>query len=334
MKKTVSIALLSLLMVSNSAFGAKKIDEKAIAKEVVVLTKDNTIALNDTFLGDTVANLVKKAKELDSRVESNDPIYLILNSPGGSIDAGLEAIENLKSLRRPVKTISLFSASMGFQTVQGLGERLITSDGTLMSHKARGGFYGEFPGQLDSRYGHYLKRVNRMNEVAANRTNGKHTLKSYNSLIENEFWCDGQDCISEGFADKLVSASCDKSLEGVYDVIWYRGTFMGSVIEVIAKMDVCPMNTSALSYNYYINGEPLFPERGADKKKEAKKEVKKEDEVFGGYYSSIFGPSTYSSSETKKSEIEKMTPQMITEIRSKLDQAVTDRMERRVIKGY
>lgn len=341
MKKKVTI-MLSLLLSSSLAFAnpAKKAEK---AKDVdsektsvsVVLTKDNTITLNDAFYGDTVANLTKKAKELDSRTDSSDPLYLVLNSPGGSIEAGLELIENLKALRRPVKTITLFSASMGFQTVQGLGERLITPDGTLMSHKARGMFYGEFPGQFDSRYQHYLKRVTRMNEQAVKRTNGKLTLSQYNDLIENEYWCDGQDCIDQGFADKVVSASCDKSLEGVQEVVWYRDIFMGIVIEIIAKMDVCPMNTNALSYNYYINGEPLFPERSSGKTTTvvAKSEETKPDPIISGY--SIFGPIGYNSApEVKKSEISKLSSEMVAEIRSKLDRALNDKQERKVIKGY
>lgn len=342
------LVLLSFLFVgslANAKDAAQSKNASAKSGVEVTLTKDNTITLNDAFYGDTVAKLTKRAKELDSRTESADPIYLVLNSPGGSIDAGLELIENLNSLRRPVKTISIFSASMGFQTVQGVkGERLVVSDGTLMSHKARGGFYGEFPGQLDSRYAYYLKRITRMDEKAVSRTNGKLTLQSYRNLIENEYWCDGQECVDQGFADRVTNAQCDKSLEGTRKEVWYRDIFMGMVIEIIATMDNCPLNTYALSYNYYIDGQPLFPERDENgkteeqKKKEAKEAAamlsKPEDKSStGGYYSSVYGGYGYSSSyddEDKK----KISSEMLLEIRNKLDRVVNDRKERKVIKGY
>lgn len=230
----------------------------ATAKDVV-LTKDNVIVMNDYFDDKTVANVAQKAKELDVILPSGDPLYLVLNSGGGSIDAGIELIRNLNTLNRPVHTLTLFAASMGFQTVQGVnGERLITKDGNLMSHKARGEFRGEFPGQLDSRYSYYLKRIQRLDEQVVSRTNGKHTLESYADLIENEYWCDGKDCIDQGFADTVVNPSCDQSLSGTFKKMLARFMYMNHVIEIVVTMSSCPLITAALSYNIYIDGQPLF----------------------------------------------------------------------------
>lgn len=328
------------LLLSCSLTFASAANEEAKAKAAaaknapvsVVLTKDNTLTLNNAFYGESVAALAKEAKEMDSRVDSTDPIYLVLNSPGGSIDAGLELRDVLLNLKRPVKTISIFSASMGFQTVQGLGERLITRDGTLMSHKAKGGFRGEFPGQLDSRYSYYLKRVTRMNEVAVARTNGKHSLKSYNDLIENEYWCDGQDCIDEGFADKIVSASCDKSLEGKKEVVEDSFMFRGHTIQFVSVYDLCPMNTNALKFTILVDGEPLFKEKKQDTAKTAvTNDPYGSSNMFSNSY--LYGyNSSYNSTTTDTSK--SLNAEDIFEIQQKAEKYKEERSNRQVIKGY
>lgn len=251
----------------------------------VILTKDNTLVMNNYYDGETVANVTQKAKEMDAKLPSKEAIYLVIDSGGGSIDAGIEMIQNLNTLNRPVHTITLFSASMGFQTVQGVtGRRLITTNGTLMSHKARGGFSGEFPGQLDSRYSYYLKRVLRLDAVAVARTGGKHNAKSYAALIENEYWCDGQDCIDQGFADAVINPSCDNSLGGTQNKLYDRFVYMGHVVEIVDVMSNCPLITSPLSWNVYIDGEPLFEQY---KLNQEKKTTNPKEESFERSYARI-----------------------------------------------
>lgn len=229
---------------------------------VLTLTEKSVIIMNQEFDDDTITAVAKKAKEMDSALPSGEPITLVIDSPGGSIDAGLQLIEILNSLNRPVNTLTLFSASMGFHTVQGLGQRYITEDATLMTHKARGGFSGEFPGQLDSRYSYYLKRINRMNEKVVARTNGKHTLKSYNALHENEFWCDGADCLKEGLVDKVVTAKCDKTLSGERTDV-QKFFFMGMPIVLELIYDKCPLLRTPLDVKITIGGEDAFAKRNS-----------------------------------------------------------------------
>lgn len=223
----------------------------------VVLTKSNVVVFNDVFDGPAVARCLQKARELDSALPSGEPIYLVLDTPGGSIEAGINMIDVLAQFNRPVHTITLFAASMGFQTMQGLGDRLILERGTAMSHKARGGFQGEFGGsgtsQLDARYTHYLKRVNALDEQAVKRTKGKHTIKSYHSLIENEYWGDGEDVVKNGFADKVVTVKCDKTLNGVRNET-IKGNFMGMSYTVDFVWDACPMASSPIDTDVKVGG--------------------------------------------------------------------------------
>ena len=139
----------------------------------ITLTNTNTIILNDQVDSNSVSQVMQEVQKLDSTVKSGEPIYLFLNTPGGSIQDGLELMEYLNSLNRPIHTITLFAASMGFQIVQSQGERYILKNGILMSHKARGGISGEFgdgESQLDSRYKLWLNRILELDNVTVSRT--------------------------------------------------------------------------------------------------------------------------------------------------------------------
>jgi ATP-dependent Clp protease protease subunit len=214
------------------------------AKEVV-LTNDNSVALNSPVTAQSVSKVINEIKKLDAQMKSGYPIYLFLNTPGGSIQAGLELIEFLKGVNRPVHTITLFAASMGFQIVQHAGSRYITEYGVLMSHKASGGFQGEFGGnssQLDSRYTMWLRRLNMMDSKTVQRTKGKKTLKQYQAEYDNELWLNGAEAVKNGYADEVVSVKCSANLEGEKTEII---SFMGIRIEI--KFDKCPLVTSPVS---------------------------------------------------------------------------------------
>lgn len=242
-------AILSIVLFAIPAHGEDK---------KIVLTKDNVLVMNTYFDSTSVARVAARAKELDSILPSKEPLFLVIDSGGGSIDAGIELIQNLNTLNRPIHTLTIFAASMGFHTVQGVnGLRLVTKTGTLMSHKARGGFSGEFPGQLDSRYSYYLKRVQNLDKGIVARTKGKHNAQSYASLIENEYWCDGDDCKKQGFIDYTVLATCDKSLAGNKAEI-ERFIFMGVPVEIHLVFAACPTITGILEVNVLMNGEKLF----------------------------------------------------------------------------
>lgn len=227
------IALLMLITTSTSM---------AKGRPLITLKKSNLVILDESFTQKSVAKVSLDLMSKDISLPKGERLVLFLNTPGGSIQAGVELIDLINGLSRPVDIVCMFCASMGFQTLQNAtGYRFITNYGTAMSHKASGGFKGEFPGQLDSRYNYYKKRLVELDKKTVKRTKGKHTLKSYRSLYENEYWCDGQECVNQGFVDSVVNVRCDKSLLGYKDVEIL--TMFGVVSVVISN---CPIITGVI----------------------------------------------------------------------------------------
>lgn len=182
----------------------------------ITVSPDNTVIMNEPFDWSTIGKVTKQLSDLDSKLPSKDPIYLFLDTPGGSIEDGMDMYQYIKGISRPVHTITLRAYSMGFQTVQALGDRYILENGQLMSHKARGGFFGEFGdgvSQLDARYSHWLKIINELDLLTVKRSNGKQTLESYRKQYENELWLLGQEAVSKGYADAVVTVTCTKELQ-------------------------------------------------------------------------------------------------------------------------
>lgn len=253
MKNLLFAALATLSLSATSA------NSSADKPKHLVLSAKNTVVLNDAFSFASVTPVTLKAQELCKKLPAGEHIKLVIYSPGGEIGSGIEFIRNMNALGCEVDTVTMFSASMGFQTVQGInGKRYILADGTLMSHRAKGGFEGEFPGQLDTRRTWYGKKLTRMNQRAVDRSNGKITLKDYEELIRDEYWCDGQDCVDKGFADEVVTASCDASMTGTITET-KSNAFMGMQVSSEVETAVCPLITGSSFMNkgaIKLDGKP------------------------------------------------------------------------------
>ncbi len=250
--KSMLAGLLALIMVAASP------NAKAAQQKTITLSADNVISVNGVIDEDTVSTVIQKARELDAKLSSSlseklavklgkekKHLILFMYTPGGDIQKGFELIDALKGLGRPVDTVTLFAASMGFQIVQSMGARYSLPSGVLMSHQAYGGMEGSFGperSQLRSRYEFWLKRVNELDELTVSRTKGKQTLKSYQDAYKDEIWDTGAASVKDGYADEVVVAQCDSGLLGVET---HTVSFMG--IPIKYDTDKCPLNTAYMN---------------------------------------------------------------------------------------
>jgi ATP-dependent Clp protease protease subunit len=228
------------------------------AAETVTFNEDNTVSLKDAVMSESVTQTIN---ELAKRENNSEPvIYLVLDTPGGSVFAGLNLIHYLKGYKKPVKTVTIFAASMGFQIVNGNpGERLIVDTGVLMSHPMSGGLRGELGTNLslDNRNGYIKEIIDTMDKQAAARTKGKVSLAEYQKAYDNELWTTGQNAVDKGYADAVTQASCAEGLSASVEVVDEREfigfTMMGPLaLQIKYEVSRCPLQMSILKYQVAI----------------------------------------------------------------------------------
>jgi ATP-dependent Clp protease, protease subunit len=208
--------------------------------KTIVLTDKNTVSFNDEFNSMSVAKKQVELFELAASSPEKD-LYLVMNSPGGSVFAGSLFIDTVRSLNKNVHTITVFSASMAYHTVQGLGRRYILPSGMLMSHRAyAGGLDGQFPGELNSRIKMLMESTEELDKVAAKRVG--ISLEDYKKLIHDELWLTGAKAVELNHADEVVQAVCDKSLSGtnIQEIRSFFGIFK-------VEFSNCPLITGPIS---------------------------------------------------------------------------------------
>jgi ATP-dependent protease ClpP protease subunit len=139
------------------------------------------------------------------------PLYLVLDSPGGSIQDGAMLIEFMKTVPN-VKTITVFAASMAAGIVEAVqGERLILSSGIIMFHRASGGFQGQFDdGEVESQLRLAKSMVAAMEK--ANYERMGLSKDAYKQLVKDEYWLFGALAVVQKAVDKVVTVRCTNAL--------------------------------------------------------------------------------------------------------------------------
>lgn len=208
----------------------------ANAKEIV-LTTNNVCVIDKDVDGASMATAkLCLADKIATRRGRKYPIYLYINSGGGSVYAGLQFIQFAKTLNN-VHTVSNFAASMAAAIVEHLpGKRYITEMGIMMFHRARGGVKGQFEdGELESRLKLWKTIVRKSEKIQSKRIG--ITLKEYKKRIVNEWWLVGDEAVEQNVVDEMAVVKCSAKLSKQFIEENVR-TIFGSYK---AKKSKCPL---------------------------------------------------------------------------------------------
>ena len=168
------------------------------------LLKDRIIMLSGE-INDTVANLVVAQLLF---LESEDPdkdIHLYINSPGGSITAGMAIYDTMQYIKPDVSTICIgMAASMGsFLLSSGAkGKRFALPNSEIMIHQPLGGFQGQAT-DFDIHAKRILKIKESLNKILSENTN--QTLEKIKSDVERDYFMTADEAMNYGLVDKVIN---------------------------------------------------------------------------------------------------------------------------------
>ena len=168
------------------------------------LLKERIIFLG-TEVDDVVANLIiAQLLFLDSE-DSNADIKLYINSPGGSVTAGLAIFDTMELIKPDVSTICVgMAASMGaFLLAMGeKGKRFALPNSRVMIHQPSGGFSGT-AADIEITAKEIIKTREALNRLLADRTG--QSLDKIASDSDRDFWMSAQESSDYGLVDKVVT---------------------------------------------------------------------------------------------------------------------------------
>ena len=144
------------------------------------LLEDRVVFIGGT-IDDTVANLVVAQLLYLEHRDSEQDIFLYINSPGGSVTAGLAIYDTMQHIKPDVNTVCVgMAASMGAFLLAGgaKGKRMALPNSEVMIHQPSAGTHGQVTDMV-LHVRHFEENKTRLNRLLA-----ENTGRTYDEILE------------------------------------------------------------------------------------------------------------------------------------------------------
>lgn len=168
------------------------------------LLKDRIIFLGEEVSDVSASVVVAQLLFLEAEDPEKD-IQLYINSPGGSVTAGMAIYDTMKFIKCDVSTICIgMAASMGAFLLSGgtKGKRLALPNAEIMIHQPSGGSQGQAT-EMQIAAEHILKTRKKLNQIMAENT-GK-SLEEIAVATERDNWLTAEEAKEFGLIDEVIS---------------------------------------------------------------------------------------------------------------------------------
>ena len=174
--------------------------------------KERIIFLSDEVNDVTASLVVAQLLFLDAEDPGKD-IYLYINSPGGSVTAGMGIFDTMQYIKSDVSTICVgMAASMGaFLLAAGAkGKRFALPNSTIMIHQPLGGMQGQ-ASDMKIHADFILKTKDTLNRILSKRTG--QSLEQIEKDTDRDNFLSAEDAKNYGLIDGIMSSISDINKE-------------------------------------------------------------------------------------------------------------------------
>lgn len=167
------------------------------------LLKDRIVFLG-TAIDDQVSNLIiAQLLYLEAEAPDKD-IHVYINSPGGSVSAGLAIYDTLRYIKPDIETICIGQAASMAALILAAGsksKRLALPHSRIMIHQPMGGFSGQ-ASDIDIHAREILRMKAELNQILAKATG--QPLERIETDTDRDFFMSGDQAIEYGLVDRVI----------------------------------------------------------------------------------------------------------------------------------
>lgn len=169
------------------------------------LLKERIIFLGEEVNETTASLVVAQLLFLEAEDPEKD-INLYINSPGGSVTAGLAIYDTMRFIKCDVSTICIgMAASMGAFLLAGgtKGKRMALPNAEIMIHQPLGGAQGQAT-EIEIAAKHILQTKEKLNRMLAENTGKDYEVVAADTERDN--WKSAQEALEYGLIDKVITS--------------------------------------------------------------------------------------------------------------------------------
>jgi len=227
-------SIIGLILLSYLLMGKDTVKKKVNPIRVTIKGEKNVIILRGKV------NTEMKDRFIEKSIQSDDNIFVYIDSPGGSVYEMNEIINYMKHSGKQYVCVAKFAASAAFSIFQFCQKRyMIPFSSISMQHDVAGQMYGDLPAmkaQLDM----WLKITEKIDKIIAKRM--KISLEKYKQLIANDLWLTYDMALEYNAVDSSAFVTCTKKALNTWKIRKRRVcSFIFGCKNITIKESLCPL---------------------------------------------------------------------------------------------